>query len=157
MATNKTPYEAYKLKDNITREQLVEAGFMPMTADGKDYFACFVPQPLDGELVQGTLNGVYNDPAWKDRFYTNHKKLFKEKIGLTYSSAGKAILTKKFKKILTQWRVQIEFDFKYLEMMSLDPFDGAAYNNAVVLDKYCGKLIDELKELDFIERVEYKQ
>lgn len=145
----------YKIKNEITEEQLTQAGFlMEETEDNEKYYYCFVSQDLNGELAQGSLKGIYSNPDWIKNFYEPHKDIIADVLGLKYSKKGKPIMSKQFINTLTRWRVEFNFEEKMLYLKSLDPWDAVGYSNTEVIDKFCGKLVMELNDLNLIDKVE---
>ena len=145
----------YKVKDNININDFGKIGYdiFPQT---NDVVFKFIPQPLDGEVVQGSLNGIYNNPEWRTKFYNPNKKRVKESIGLKYNRRGEAILNKRFVEVLTNWRVQIDFEDRWVGFKSLDPFDNQIFYAKDVLDRYCGEEIKFLLDKGVLETAEVK-
>ena len=100
------------------------------------------------------MKGIYSNLEWKEKFYDKHKDRIKEAIGLKYNRKGEVVLTKKFKEFLANWRIQIDFDDRWIGFTSADPFDHNVYYAKQVLDNYCGDVIKDLLEKELIEVIE---
>lgn len=143
----------YKVKDNIDINEFGKIGY-DIFPQSNDIVFKFVPQPLEGEVVQGSLNGIYNNQKWIKQFYNANKKRVKEAIGLKYNKKGEAVLTKRFVEVLTNWRIQIDFEDRWVGFKSLDPFDNQVFYAKQVLDLYCEEEIKFLLEKGVIETIE---
>lgn len=146
--------KVYKIK-NLSEEtvkKFEENGYCMFP--GTQTIAKIIKQEIDkSDLPQQFLDAYYNNPEWKKKFYNTHKKLVKEQLGLQYK-AGEIKMTKKFQKILENWRIQIDLaDDPWLGFTSADPFDQRVFFNVAVLDKYCEEEIKSLKEQDLIEEL----
>lgn len=142
----------YKLKSDIDLNELAKLDYdVATTPDGNIVFFKIVPQDVDGELVKMQLEQVYENPKWISMFYKKHRKELRSKLGLSYKN-DKAIMTNKFKEVLTNWRIQIEpSDDGWIGFKSYDRFDNTFFYGKNVLDKYCGEEIKKLKESELIE------
>lgn len=148
--------KVYKIKKDLTKEQLEAAGFHSKEVDGETFFICFVPQGLDSDLVKSSLD-IYNSDKFKNTYYIGEgKKKLKKELGLEYGKDNKVKMTEKMLQVLTMWRVEFMASDRLLVLRSLDPFDSTCFCNPKMLQDYCGTLIDELKEKDLIEEVEEK-
>ena len=147
--------KVYKIKDDLTQEQLEDAGFLTQEIEGEIQYVCFVPQELDSDLPQSLVN-IYQNPQWRRKFYFGeNKKELKNTLGIEFDNKkGKLKMSDKLKQTLCLWNVQFMDNDRMLTLTSFDPFDSKAFCNPKVLEQYCGKLIKELKEKDFIEEVE---
>ncbi|WP_281512246.1 hypothetical protein [Mammaliicoccus vitulinus] len=144
----------YKLKNNKEcLQQLLDNGWQYIPETNNTLIFKYVRQPLDSDLVQGSLNNIYNNPEWKEKFYKKHKKILKEKLDLEYNYwTDKAKLSKEFCDILTLWNMQCSiYDDCFIGFTSLDPFDTNVYYNKKILDKYCTEEIHFLLENNLIE------
>ena len=148
--------KVYKIKEEITLDQLTDYGFKAVEISDEGTFCfCFVPQPFDGDLAQSVIR-IYNDPLWQEKYYIgNNKKTLKRKMGLVIRNK-KALITDTLKHNVTMWRVQFDMNEKMIGLVSPCPFDMAFFPNKEVIDKYCDKIIEELKEKNMVEEVEYK-
>lgn len=147
----------YKIKDDADLNKFAERGYDIIETRSMPVMIKIIPQDFDGELVQGTLKNIYNNPAWRSKIYAYHKKVIKEALDLNYKR-GKAVITDKFKHVLTDWRIQIDlFSDNWLGFKSMDRFERKIYYNSTYLDRYCADEIKELLENDLIELVEIEQ
>lgn len=140
----------YKLKKFTKKTDLEKLGFVK-GEDNENEYNCKIKQPMNGELYQSTINGIYGNEEWKKRYYKGNEDMFKDMLGLEYDKKGRVIESAQLIEILQTWNVQVDFKEKILAFTSSDPFDGKVYIQSVVLDTYCKELIDKMKELDLIE------
>lgn len=161
--------QAYKIKDGVVAEmedlnKFAEMGFdlVPFDNDGgQDYILVKIcKQDFDGEIVQGSLKNIYNNPSWRDGFYKKHKKNIENAYGLKYKN-GKAVLSDKFRAVLQNWQLRIwsPFDKGILTVHSGDPFEAMEWRNAQTVESIAGNEIDELLAKGYIEPVnlEYEE
>lgn len=149
--------KVYKLKDEITIEDLESKGYMGVPGD-YGVFAKIIKQPLNGELAKTMVEGIYSNPSWIKEFYDKNKKQFKEILGLKYNKQGNIVMTKKFKSLVTDWLIETDIcGDKWIGFRSSDPFDSRVFYNVLVLDKYCKEEINKLKELNYIEEIEVEE
>ena len=142
----------YKVKDNVEINSFSkDFDLFPGT---DNVIFKIVPQPLESEIVQGTLKGIYNNPNWRTQFYDKFKDRIKNATGLKYNKRGEAIMNDKFVATLTNWRIQIDFDDGWIGFTSADLFDQNIYYNKSVLDKFCEEIIQDLLQKDLIEIIE---
>lgn len=146
----------YKVKDDIDINVFGRNDF-DLFPETTNVVFKFVPQELESDIVQGSLRGIYNNQNWRTKFYDKFKDRIKKAIGLKYNRRGEAILNEKFKQTLTNWRVQIDFDDRWIGFTSADPFDHNVYYAKSVLDTYCADVIQKLTELDLIEVIEVEE
>lgn len=116
-----------------------------------------VPQKLESDIVQGTLNGFYRNQKWRTEFYDRFKDRIKESTGLKYNRRGEPIFNKKFTNMLINWRIQIDFEDRWIGFTSADPFDHQIFYGKKVLDTYCKDVIDDLLEKGLIEVFEVEE
>lgn len=150
---NKMGNLIYKVKDNIDINVFGRIGY-DLFPETNNVVIKFVEQDIKSDIVQGTLRGIYQNKNWKEQFYDKYEDRIKEIMGLRYNKKGKAILTKKFKEYLVSWRIQIDFDDRWIGFTSADPFDHNIYYAKQVLDTYCETVIKDLLEKDLIEVIE---
>ena len=159
----------YRLKDGIDLNGLAGLdytlipGTEVISGDGEErmliggVFVKIAPQELEGEVVQGSLNGIYNNPKWKEAMYSKNPAKFFKVLGLKYNKKGQAVLTRKFKDVITSWRIQIDTEDGWVGFTSADKFDQNIFYGKTLLDKYCEKQINELKEKGLIEEYELSE
>lgn len=156
----------YKLKEDIDLNLLMELDYDLIPGshrveeiDGEatlvgGVFVKIVPQDIESDPVKGSLNGIYNNPNWKEQIYKKNPAKFFKVLGLRYNKKGEAVLTKKFKTVITSWRLQIDTDDGWVGFTSADKFDQEIFYHKSILDKYCGEHIEALKEKGIIEEYE---
>lgn len=159
----------YKLQDGLDLNKLKEAGFDLVPGSEKidevegesvlvgGVFVKVVPQALDSDPVKGSLNGLYNNPNWKEKMYKPNAARFFKVLGLKYNKKGEAVMTEKFKTVLTSWRIQIDTDDGWVGFTSADKFDQAIFYAKKVLDDYCSEDIKFMKENQIIEETEVNE
>lgn len=147
----------YKIKEGADLNKFAEKGYEIVQVGSYPVMIKIIPQDFDGELVQGTLKNIYNNNEWRKRIYSYHKKAIKEALDLDYKR-GKAVITDKFRHVLTDWRIQVEiFDDAWLGFKSMDKFEQKIYYNSCYLDRYCADEIKDLLADDLIELIEIEQ
>lgn len=109
-----------------------------------------IEQPLGSGPVQYLLNNFYENKNWRKLFYNKNKKEMKEKLKLFYDKKGKIIYNDDFVEMLTTWFIEID-ETKWIGLTSADQFDTNVFYNKKILDTYCQKEIEKLKEHDLIE------
>lgn len=146
----------YRIKEGTNLNKFNDYDFDIIPAN-EPILVKIVPQDFDGELVQGSLKNIYNNGEWRSQIYAKHKDKIQNALDLSYRR-GKAVITEKFKHVLTDWRIQIEpFSDGWLGFASMDVFDRKVYYASHVLDKYCADEIKTLLDADLIELVEVEQ
>lgn len=140
----------YKLKEGVDLNELAKLGFDVISAN--PFILCKIEeQALDSELVQGSLQNIYNSEEYIKKFYNKNKKKLQRLLGLYYVDK-KAMITEKFKRCLCNWRIQIEpYDDGWIGFASADPCENKVYYSAKYLDKYCADTIAKMKEADIVE------
>lgn len=138
----------YKLKKNFDEEKLKELGYIYLE-DSKD-FVKVIEQPLGSGPVQYLLNNYYENKKWRKLFYNKNKKEMKDKLKLNYDRKGNIIYNDEFVEMLTTWFIEID-ETNWVGLTSADQFDTNVFYNKKVLDSYCEKEIEILKEHDLIE------
>ena len=146
----------YKVKDDIDINVFGRIDF-DLFPETNNVIFKVVPQDIESDIVQGTLRGIYANQEWRTKFYDKYKSRIKEVIGLKYNKRGEPILNEKFKNVLFNWRIQIDFDDRWIGFTSADPFDHNIYYAKQVLDTYCETVIKDLLEKDLIETIEVEQ
>lgn len=146
----------YRIKEGVDLNKFGERDYEILPSENPILIK-IIPQDIDGELCQGTLNNIYNNGEWRAKIYAKHKDTISQALDLTYKR-GKAVLTDKFKRVLTDWRIQIEpFTDGWIGFASMDVFDKNVYYASNILEKYCADEIKELLDADMIELVPVEQ
>lgn len=140
--------------------QLKRIGFFNL--DGlEDVLYKPVRIPFDSRPLQSIIEMFYNNPEWQK--LADFERL--KSIGFEFEDiydetqgkmVKKLIITDEVIDILTNWRVQVDFEDKILGFtLSSDAPVFCDANN--VLDKYCRKTINKLLEKKYIEKINYTQ
>lgn len=146
----------YRVKEGVDLNKFADKGYDIIPAENP-ILVKIIPQDFDGELVQGTLKNIYNNGEWRAKIYAKHKDIISEQLGLKYKR-GKAIISDRFKHVLTDWRIQIEpFTDGWLGFASMDVFDKNVYYASNHLEKYCADELKDLLDSDMIELIEVEQ
>lgn len=146
----------YRIKEGVDLNKFGERDYEILPSENPILIKV-IPQDIDGELCQGTLNNIYNNGEWRAKIYAKHKDTISQALDLTYKR-GKAVLTDKFKRVLTDWRIQIEpFTDGWIGFASMDVFDKNVYYASNILEKYCADEIKALLDADMIELVPVEQ
>lgn len=146
----------YRIKEGIDLNKFGERDYEILPSENPILIKV-IPQDIDSELCQGTLNNIYNNGEWRAKIYAKHKDTISQALDLTYKR-GKAVLTDKFKRVLTDWRIQIEpFTDGWIGFASMDVFDKNVYYASNILEKYCADEIKALLDADMIELVPVEQ
>ena len=115
--------------------------------------------PFDSRPLQSIIEMFYNNPEWqKLADFEGLKSIGFEFEDIYDETQGKMvkklIITDEVINILTNWRVQVDFEDKILGFtLSNDAPVFCDANN--VLDKYCRKTINKLLEKKYIEKINY--
>lgn len=140
--------------------QLKRIGFFNL--DGlEDVLYKPVRIPFDSRPLQSIIEMFYNNPEWqKLADFEGLKSIGFEFEDIYDETQGKMvkklIITDEVINILTNWRVQVDFEDKILGFtLSSDAPVFCDANN--VLDKYCRKTINKLLEKKYIEKINYTQ
>lgn len=148
--------QVYKIKEGVDLNKFNDFGYDIIPSE-LPLLVKVIPQDINGELCQGTLENIYNNPLWRSKVYNWHKKELEKTLGLKYRR-GKIVMTEQFEHVLTDWRIQIEpFGDGWLGFASMDPYEHNIYYASRHLDKYCADEIKSLLEADIIELVEVEQ
>jgi hypothetical protein len=148
--------QVYRIKEGTDLNKFAEMGYDIIPSE-LPLLVKIIPQDFDGELCQGSLQNIYNDPVWRSKVYSWHKKEMEQTLGLKYRR-GKIVMTEQFKHVLTDWRIQIEpFTDGWLGFASMDPYDHNVYYAHNHLEQYCADEIKALLEADMIELIEVEQ
>lgn len=146
----------YRIKEGVDLNKFGERDYEILPSENPILIKV-IPQDIDGELCQGTLNNIYNNGEWRAKIYAKHKDTISQALDLTYKR-GKAVLTDKFKRVLTDWRIQIEpFTDGWIGFASMDVFDKNVYYASNILEKYCADEIKALLDADMIELIPVEQ
>nr|DAR59168.1 MAG TPA: hypothetical protein [Caudoviricetes sp.] len=146
----------YRIKEGVDLNKFGERDYEILPSENPILIKV-IPQDIDGELCQGTLNNIYNNGEWRAKIYAKHKDTISQALDLTYKR-GKAVLTDKFKRVLTDWRIQIEpFTDGWIGFASMDVFDKNVYYASNILEKYCAGEIKALLDADMIELIPVEQ
>ena len=145
----------YKLKEDIDLNKLAEVQFDVLPGKDNLIFFKIVPQDYDSEIVQHTLKRLYGNKDWKQKVYDKNKKYLVEYLGLEFDKDNNIIPNSQFKEMICSWRLQIDrADCDWIGFTSMDFNDTTTFYNKKILDKFCGKEIEMLKEKDIIEEYE---
>ncbi len=148
--------KVYRIKEGTDLSKFRDLGYEAFDSDPPTLIK-IVPQDINGDLCVGSLNGIYNNPEWRTKIYSYHRKEIEKALGLKYRH-GKAVLGERFKHVLTDWRIQIEPTTDgWLGFSSMDPFDRKIYYASVHLDTYCADEIKTLLDNDLIELIDVEQ
>lgn len=146
----------YRIKEGVDLNKFGERDYEILPSENPILIKV-IPQDIEGELCQGTLNNIYNNGEWRAKIYAKHKETISQALDLTYKR-GKAVLTDKFKRVLTDWRIQIEpFTDGWIGFASMDVFDKNVYYASNILEKYCADEIKALLDADMIELIPVEQ
>lgn len=145
--------KVYKIKDEFTKDDLVDLGFEEINSADHEIYVKVLRQPLESELPQSIINGFYNNPNWKEKIYKPNRVLLEKAMKLYYDDDGKVIINKDIEDIVCEWRIQVDLiDDRWLGFTSGDPFDREVFYSTKVLDRYCGDEIQNmLQYIDVIE------
>ena len=140
--------------------QLKRIGFFNL--DGlEDVLYKPVRIPFDSRPLQSIIEMFYNNPEWqKLADFGGLKSIGFEFEDIYDETQGKMvkklIITDEVIDILTNWRVQVDFEDKILGFTLSD--DAPVFCDANnVLDKYCRKTINKLLEKKYIEKINNTQ
>lgn len=140
--------------------QLKRIGFFNL--DGlEDVLYKPVRIPFDSRPLQSIIEMFYNNPEWQKLADFEGLKSIGFEFEDIYDEAQgkmvkKLIITDEVINVLTNWRVQVDFEDKILGFtLSSDAPMFCDANN--VLDKYCRKTINKLLEKKYIEKINYTQ
>ena len=117
--------------------------------------------PFDSRPLQSIIEMFYNNPEWQKLADFEGLKSIGFEFEDIYDETDrkmvkKLIITDEVIVILTNWRVQVDFEDKILGFtLSSDAPVFCDANN--VLDKYCRKTINKLLEKKYIEKINYTQ
>ena len=146
----------YKLKKCDLNKVYTIFDFDPTT---QKVFAVVKVRYAD-DLVKWLLKNFYENENWIKEVYNLNKKFFINELGLNYDKEGKIKARKRFKDIVTTWIVEGEVQEGGDRGISLRPLDvltNFAFYNTKILDKYCGEIIQKLKEENLIIEEEIKE
>ncbi len=126
-----------------------------------------VPQPVDGDCVNGLFNR-YNNEKWQKTFLTkesieNYKNIGMEFEELYLEDGTKHMIlvdTPEVREMFSMWRLEVDYNDDEGLYLSFTIGDGTIpsfYNAEKVLDKYCPNEIKELLEKELIEKEEVQQ
>jgi hypothetical protein len=152
----------YRLKPEVTDEDLqvlIDYGYLIL--EKRDVIDKIVTLPIECKLSQDLLVKRYEAEWFKEQFYKEHRKYYIKQYHLKYDKFGKVKHNKYFDKLICNWFFGIDREksttYNCLYFRTIDFNDSAFFYAAETLDEFFFKETNELRNLGFIELLDYNE